>query len=88
MMRDYNQSSLQVNILNDRAQAGTADLTDKATVELMQSRRVLDDDDKGLPEYLNETERVDKLPPKVTARYYMQIFNTQKGRSKLRHQQI
>lgn len=59
MMRDYNQSSLQVNILNDRAQAGTADLTDKATVELMQSRRVLDDDDKGLPEYLNETERVD-----------------------------
>ena len=59
MMRDYNQSSLQVNILNDRAQAGTADLTDKATVELMQSRMVLDDDDKGLPEYLNETERVD-----------------------------
>jgi hypothetical protein len=36
MMRDNNQSNIQVTVMNDRSQAGTADLTDKATIELMQ----------------------------------------------------
>lgn len=35
MMRDQNNSNVQVNVMNDRAQAGTADLTEKATIELM-----------------------------------------------------
>ena len=35
MMRDHNKSNIQVTVLNDRAQAGTADLTDKSTIELM-----------------------------------------------------
>ena len=65
-------------------QAGTADLTDKATIELMQQRRILQDDKKGLFEGLNETEREDWRPPKVNARYFMQIFDYKKGESKLR----
>jgi len=44
MMRDKNQSNIQVTVMNDRMQAGTADLTDKATIELMQQRRILQDD--------------------------------------------
>lgn len=56
MMRDNNQSNIQVTVMNDRSQAGTADLTDKATIELMQQRRGLLDDQKGLCEALNETE--------------------------------
>lgn len=88
MMRDTNKTSLQVNIMNDRPQGGSADLTDKATIELMQQRRLIDDDDKGVPEFLNETERHDRLPTRVNARYFMQIFDTQKGQSKLRKQQI
>lgn len=48
MMRDHNKTNLQVTVLNDRAQSGTADLTDKATIELMQHRRILQDDLKGV----------------------------------------
>ena len=45
--------------MNDRAQSGSADLSDKATIELMQNRRILADDLKGVQEPLNETERKD-----------------------------
>lgn len=56
MMRDsQNHSNIQVNVLNDRAQGGSADLTDKGTIELMQARRMLQDDGKFLGESLNET---------------------------------
>lgn len=39
--------------MNDRAQGGSADLTDSATIELMQHRRVLFEDGLGLPEQVN-----------------------------------
>lgn len=86
MMRDMNKTNLQVTIMNDRPQGGSADLTDKATIELMQQRRIIGDDDKGLSEFLNETERHDRLPIRVNARYFMQIFDTVQGQSKLRKQ--
>jgi len=88
MMRDQNNSGVQVNILNDRAQGGSADLTDKGTIELMQARRLLQNDHKGLVEALNETERADWRPPRVSATYYMQMFDTKSGQSKMRSQQI
>lgn len=75
MMRDQNKSSLQVTVMNDRTQAGAADLTDKATIELMQQRRGLLDDQKGLGEAMNETERIDVKPPRIHANYFMQIFD-------------
>lgn len=83
-MQDKNNSGVQVNILNDRAQGGSADLTDKATIELMQARRILQGDGKGLMEPLNDTERLDWRPPHINARYYIQIFNSKTGKSKMR----
>jgi len=54
----------------------------------MQVRRLLGDDKKYLGEPLNETELVDLRPPQVNARYYIQMFNTKNGPSKMREQQI
>lgn len=42
--------------MNERPQGGSADLTDKATIEIMQNRRALLDDDLGIEEALNETD--------------------------------
>ena len=38
-MIDQSGSNVQVTIMNDRPQGGSADLSDKATIELMQHRR-------------------------------------------------
>lgn len=45
------------------------------------------DDEAGLLEVLKETQP-DGFGLKVNAKYYMQIFNTVKGRSKQREQQV
>ena len=60
--------------MNDRAQGGSADLSQKATIELMQHRRILRDDDLGVAEALNETDQQNE-GIRVTAKYYMQIFD-------------
>jgi hypothetical protein len=62
-------------------------LNGKAEIELMQNRRTLFDDDNGVEESLNETE-ADGLGIRSTAKYYMQIFDTVKGVSLQRQQQI
>lgn len=81
-MRDFSKdSALQVTIMNDRPQGGSADLTSNNTIELMQHRRLLGDDDKGIEENLNETDTVDDLGIQVNARYFMQIFDRNKGKS-------
>ena len=86
--RDFsNSSNLQVTIMNDRAQGGSADLHDNNTFELMQNRISLFDDDKGVNEELNETES-DDLGLRITAKYYMQIFDTVKGASVQRQRQL
>jgi len=74
--------------MNDRPQGGSADLTLNNTIELMQHRRLLGDDDKGISEFLNETDTYDDLGIQVNARYYMQIFDRFKGESLQRSQQI
>ena len=66
--------------MNDRAQGGSADLTDQATIELMQNRRILFDDDLGIEEPLNETQS-DGLGIRVNALYYMHIFDFNKAKS-------
>jgi hypothetical protein len=55
--------------MNDRAQAGSAELR-KSTIELMQHRRLLQDDNKGVQEFLNETDPKG-IGIKVTAKYWM-----------------
>lgn len=89
-MRDKNGSNVQVTIMNDRAQGGSADLSDKSTIELMQNRRLTQDDGKGVADALNEGEDIaDRYQGlQVTAKYMLQIFDFQKGKSKQRHQQI
>ena len=44
-MRDLNGSNVQVTVMNDRSQGGSADLSEKATIELMQQRRHTTKDD-------------------------------------------
>lgn len=61
--------------MNDRAQGGTADLTDWAQIEMMQNRRMLLSDDYSPNEALNETE-YDGLGIQSNAKYYLQIFDT------------
>lgn len=73
--------------MNDRPQGGAADLSSKATIELMQHRRLLRDDDLGVEEYLNETDsKGDGI--RVTAKYLVQIFDTSRSQSKQRENQI
>lgn len=71
VMRDQSgQSNIQVNVMNDRAQAGSADLTSWANIELMQNRRLLYSDDASPNEALNETEK-DGLGIQSNAKYYL-----------------
>jgi hypothetical protein len=56
--------------MNDRAQAGSADLSEKSTIELIQHRRMVQDDNRGPKEILNETDALGN-GIKVNARYWM-----------------
>lgn len=85
-MRD-NNSNLQVTIMNEKAQGGTADLTDKATIEFMQNRRLLFDDHLGLEEPLNETDNAG-WGLRINSLYHMQIFDRQKASSLQRFKQL
>lgn len=67
--------------MNDRCQGGAADLSVDNTIELMQNRRTLGDDGKGVGEPLDDRDMDDNLGIKVNARYYMQIFDTKKSES-------
>jgi hypothetical protein len=88
VMRDLSKdSNVQVTIMNERPQGGSADLTDKATVELMQNRRVLFDDDLGIEESLNETD-VDGFGLQSSALYYLHMFEMERGMSFQRQQQL
>ena len=84
-MRDK-AKHVQVTVMNNRAQGGSADLT-KSTIELIQHRRLLQDDNKGLNEILNETDSKG-VGIKVSAKYFMQIFDQIKGESHQRQQQM
>jgi hypothetical protein len=69
-----------VTVLNDRAQGGTADVSDTNNIELMQHRRLIGDDDKGVEEPLDEKDSAGN-GIRVSAQYYMQIFDMKKGKS-------
>ena len=71
-MRDVNRG-IQVTVMNDRAQGGSAEL-EKSTIELMQHRRMLQDDNRGPKEILNETDS-NGNGIKVTAKYWLHIFD-------------
>ena len=85
-IRDTNKS-LQVTVMNDRPQGGSADISGKANIELMQNRRLTEDDGKGVGEPLNEFDE-DGVGLRTTAKYWMQIFDYSKGKSLQRDEQI
>ena len=75
-----------MTVMNDRPQGGSADLSDKATIELMQHRRqVTQNDLDSMDNALNETDS-NKRGIKVNAVYNMHIFDRAKGVSLQRQQ--
>ena len=64
--------------MNDRSQGGSA-LSD-GNIELMQNRRLVLDDDRGVKEPLNETN-ASGTGIQVNAKYYLQIFDRTKTAS-------
>lgn len=84
-MRDLSKSK-QITVMNNRAQAGAGGLS-KGVIELIQHRRLLQDDNKGVQEILNETDK-NGVGIKVNARYYVQVFDFNRGVSKQRQQQM
>lgn len=86
-MRDKSElSNIQVTVMNDRPQGGSADLQ-KATIELMHFRRLNQEDRNNKVEILNETD-ANGVGLRATTRYFMQIFDWTKGGSKQRDVQI
>jgi len=75
------KKQLQFTLMNDRAQGGSS-LT-PGSLELMQNRRIAADDNKGVNEFLNETDS-NGQGQRVPATYYVQLFNTSTGASKQR----
>jgi len=71
--------------MNDRVQGGSADVATPNTIELMQNRRTIGDDEHGVNEPLNDRD-INGTALAVNAKYYMQIFNTKKGQSLQRSQ--
>jgi len=77
-MQDRNGSNVMVTVMNDRAQGGSADLSDKATIEIMQQRRQFASDGReGFDEALNETDPVTSQGIQANAVYTLQIFDGQ-----------
>lgn len=64
---------VQVTVMNERSQAGAATLQ-KGMIELIQNRRLLQDDQRGVEENLNETD-ADGFGMKVNAKYWLNIFD-------------
>jgi len=79
------KQDIQVTVMNDRAQAGSATLQ-KGTIELIQNRRLIFDDDRGVDEPLNEIDS-DGYGMKVNARYWLNIFDLKHAYSQQREQQ-
>ena len=53
----------------------------------MHHRRLVQDDNKGVVEILNESDQYG-FGIKTSAKYYVHIYDTKKGHSKQRQQQI
>ena len=78
-------SQLQMTVMNDRAQGGS--VIEAGPIELMQNRRLLFDDNRGVGEALNETDKVGR-GIEVNAKYFIQIFDTTTTESLQRQTQL
>jgi len=82
-MRDLDR---QVTVMNEKSQGGSAGLVN-GTIELVQNRRLVVDDNKGVVEPLNETDS-DGYGLKVNSRYWLQIFDIGTTKPLQRKQQL
>ena len=62
------RSTLQITVMNDRAQGGA--VIENGAIELMQNRRLLFDDNRGLSQALNETDKEGR-GIEVNAKYFI-----------------
>ena len=85
-MRD-SSTSRQATVMNERSQAGSADLSTKSSIEIIQNRRLLFDDSRGVGEALNETDALG-YGMKVNARYWLEVLDFTKEKSQQRQQQL
>ena len=69
---------MQITVMNDRSQGGS--VLENGDIELMQDRRLLLDDGRGVHEPLNETN-ANGTGIQVNAKYYVQIFDRSKTAS-------
>ena len=74
-----------MTVMNDRSQGGS--VIEDGTIELMQNRRLLFDDNRGVAEPLNETDALGRGIA-VNARYFVQVFDTSKTNSLQRRTQL
>lgn len=66
-------TSVQMTVMNDRAQGGAS--IENGSIELMQNRRLLYDDDRGLERPLNETDPKTGMGIEVNALYKVQLMD-------------
>lgn len=76
---------VQVTVMNSHSQGGSS--VQDGSIELMQNRRLLADDNKGVDEPLNETQ-ADGRGIAVNAKYYLTITDLTKDRSVQRKTQL
>ena len=62
------RSTLQMTVMNDRSQGGA--VIESGAIELMQNRRLLYDDGRGVGEALNETDKEGR-GIEVNAKYFV-----------------
>jgi len=79
-------TDLQVTVMTDRTQSGAAGLQGNNSIELMQHRRLLIDDSKGLTQPIDERDEKGR-GIQVKAKYWLQVFHTNKTESAQRYQQ-
>ena len=79
------KTNMQMTVMNDRSQGGA--VIKNGAIELMQNRRLLFDDNRGVEEPLNETDSQGR-GIEVNAKYFVQIFDTQKTPSLQRQTQL
>ena len=83
------KQKIGVTVMNDRSQGGSAELV-KGNIELIQSRRMLYDDGRGVGENLDEWENsTDKSRGViVNARYWIDVYSVTKNNAQQRSQQL
>jgi lysosomal alpha-mannosidase len=78
-LRDF-ENNKQATVLTERSTGGSAELI-KGTIEIIQNRRLIKDDNRGVSEPLNETDS-QGFGMKFNSRYYIDIFDRTNGESK------